>query len=241
MRAKKRGLRVLGLMVVALFAMSVVAAAAQAEAWYVGGTRLATGTKQSVDCKANGTLSLSTKVAGKAIVITATTVGCEESTIFNEGSGATSKARDGGKLVFSGLTVDSEIEGCKATSPITTNTLETEVVTSTKFTSGVGDTFVPVKEKEKETRLPFATVKLTTCGAATGSFPVKGSIIGEAENKVGEMKETQPILFSAASNKASKELGDSLTFGTEPAELTGTVINTLVGQPAGTLWGTKAE
>jgi hypothetical protein len=233
MSKMKRSLAGLGVAMVAalalsVFASSALASQATAEAnWTIEGATFANG--QTVGCEAEGTLKLESTIGTTPVTITATKVECVEATLSNSGT----TALDGGKLKFSGLTVDGLAAGCTAVEPISTNLLSTKLVTTTDTTdvpSGLGDTFAPA-----ETGGAFATVKLNTnCGASAGSYPVKGSVVGES-NKLGLLAVKQPLKFSSTINKGYTE--DALTFGGKPATLTGTALNFLTGTNSGKKFG----
>jgi hypothetical protein len=223
MRGTRRTLKVLGFTVFAALALSVAASAASASTWTINGSTLVGS--ESVGCSASGTLALQTTVAGSAVTITATSVECVEGKITNPGG------LDSGKLVFSGLTVDGLSSPCSAGTSITTKALSTELVAVSGFASGLGDTFKPTEGTT------FATVTLTGkgCGAAAGSFPVKGSIVGEAE-PLNTPHVSQPLKFGITQDE---KVSDALTFGTSAAHLVGTVNNFLTGANSGLSWGAE--
>jgi hypothetical protein len=236
MRKSRRGLKALGLSLIAVLAMSIAASAAQAAptleeaVWAVEGTSIGTST-ETVGCKANGTISLAGTIAETAVTLTAKKVEClstaatpvlEKAVIKNSGT----TALDEGKLRFSEITVDGLGSECKVTEPITTAAINTSLVKAEvtgKVASNLGDTFVPATG----TTGTFATVQfLSGCGAAVGSFPVKGSTVGATE-KLGVSLLEQPLTFNAAGREAWP--GATLNFGGKPATISGSALNFLSG------------
>jgi hypothetical protein len=211
-----------------VFASSALASQATAEAnWTIEGPTFANG--QTVGCETEGSFRFETTVGTTPIAITATKVECVEATLSNSGT----TALDGGKLKFSGLTVDGLAAGCTAVEPISTNLLSTKLVTTTDTAdvpSGLGDTFAPA-----ETGGAWFTLKLNSnCAGAAGSYPLKGSVVGES-NKLGTLAVKQPLKFSSTINKGFTE--DALTFGGKLANFTGTMLNSLTGTNAGKKFG----
>jgi hypothetical protein len=240
MSKMKRGLAGIGVPVAAalalgVFASSALATQATAEAnWTISGATFVNG--QPTDCEASGTLALATTIGTTAIKITATKVECFFAALRNFGT----TALDSGKLILSNLKVDGGGELCTASGPIETNSLTSTLVTTTETAavpSGLGDTFVPtqIEEEGKKVTPVFVRVELNPgCGALAGTYPVRGSVVGES-SKLGVLAVKQPLKFSSTVNKGFTE--DALTFGGKAAVLTGSVNNFLTGTNAGKEWG----
>jgi hypothetical protein len=210
-------LKKLGAGIFAVLAISAVMASSAFAApttgnsqWYINGSKLASGSSETVTCAKTGTepITLASTVAGAAVKLTATGVECVESKITQNGT----MAEDSGKLRFTGVTVD-EPAGCSTVATLTTEALKTHLemdgtTTYDKFEPAAGET-------EK-----FVTIKLTKC-AAEGSYPVKGYVRGRS-NTTGTAAVNQPLTFDSSSNAVS-----ALTLGGNAATITGNAANTL--------------
>ena len=203
-----------GVVLVAVLAMTAVAAsAANASEWYIGATKLSGS--ESVKLKAAEKFTLESKVLGANFRFTATTLECEGCTISNPG------AKSAGVLSFSGISVD-EPTGCSVASPIRTNALVDEVIMNPSGGEATFDKFTPAEGTT------FVTIKITGCAAA-GSYPLKGSFTGRTNN-TGVAAVEQPITFNAAEQATG---GGILTWGPQPANLTGKALSSLSGANAG--------
>ena len=209
MRARK-----LGVVLVAVLAMTAVAAsAANASEWYIGATKLSGS--ESVKVEASEKFTLESQVLGANFKFTATTLECEGCTISNPG------AKSAGKLSFTGLTVD-EPAGCSVASPITTNALVDEVIMDPSGGEATFDKFTPAEGTT------FVNIKITGCAAA-GTYPVKGTVTGRSNN-TGVAAVKQPLTFSAAEQTTG---GGSLIFWSKAATLTGKTLTNLSGAHVG--------
>ena len=209
MRLKK-----LGVVLVAVLAMTAVAAsAANASEWYIGATKLSGS--EEVKAEASEKFTLESEVLGAKFKLTATTLSCAGCTISNPG------AKSAGKLSFTGLTVD-EPAGCSVASPITTNALVDEVIMDPSGGEATFDKFTPAEGTT------FVNIKITNCAAA-GTYPVKGTVTGRSNN-TGVAAIKQPLTFNAAEQTTG---GGALTLGNKPASLTGKALNYLSGAKIG--------
>jgi hypothetical protein len=238
MGSSKRKLKVFSLVMFAALATAVVvgavaqAAPTAAEAnWTIEGATFANG--QEVACERESTapnMELKGTIAGVGVTLTAEKVECVEAKLQNSGT----TALDTGKLRFSKITVDGLGAECTVTEPITTNAINTKLVNAevpAKSASGLGDLFEPTTGPTGT----FASVTFgSKCGAAVGTFPVKGSVVVET-NKLGVLAVSQLIKSNATTREAWP--GATLNFGGNPATLNAEVTNTLKTTNVGKKWG----
>lgn len=217
----------LALTAVAMFAAVMAnsaSAAMKAETeWYTGSptVTLPEGSSKTVKCSIGGTgvftLEGSVGESKTPVKLTATGIECIGATIFNEGG----HGRDKGKLKFTGVTVDEPLHCSVEGGTVETNELSTELFVEEGVTTKVFDKFVPTAGSTAN----FATVKLTGAECSVlGSKLVKGFVYGEAEREKGVANATQPLKFSSTIDTTT---AGALTFASNPAHLTGTVINEL--------------
>jgi len=218
MSMKRLGVALLAsLALTAVFASSAFATATTVKSkWKSAGSVLASGETRAVTCSRTGSenLVLRGTVAGLATEITASAVECPSGDVIKqEGENAIAT----GTLKFSGLTVVKP-EGCKTTETITTKALTaktymegTTVYTRFEPTAGPTET--------------FASIPLNGC-AAEGSYPVKGTVFGQASNVTGVEAKSQALAFSAAINSTA---GGSLLLAGNAASITGKANNVVGG------------
>jgi hypothetical protein len=210
MRGKRLGIALAAsLALAAVFASSAFATATTTNSfWTVGGESLS-GTA-AIKCSAAENLALKGTVAGAETEIKATTLECPSGDVIKqEGSNAIAT----GTLKFSGLTVVKPV-GCKTNASITTKALTAKIymegtTTYTRFAPTEGET--------------FANIPLTEC-AAEGTYPVKGSVFGQAGNETGVNATNQTLTFSGTINSTA---GGSLTLGSNAATISGKANNEL--------------
>ena len=206
----RRPLEVLGALTASLALLAVAGTSAQAATWTVEGSKISEKISLESGLKKETTAKLVGKVLGSEIVITAQKMAGSEGVIIQSGS----VAKTSGIIEFSELSVDTPA-GCKVESPIKTKTLTSEAVDHSGNVHAFGKAF----PEEGEV---FATIKISGCAIA-GSYNVKGTVYGEAE-EWGTALATQPIKTTPAINET---LGGSLTLGTSAATMTAESVGNL--------------
>jgi hypothetical protein len=228
MARKRRSLKVLGLAVVAVLALSaVMASAASAKQWYVNGSATPLAGSETVSCKTATGFTLTSKVGEITLVLKATGVECLAGSKIENSGGL---GIDSGTLKFTGVTVEKPKNCSVSGGSITTNALNTELIVPAGDTTNGYDLFKPATGSE------FVTVSITggTCAVA-GNYPVKGEIAGKGNTWGTELVE-QPLAFSPTIDGVT---GKKLTFGGEPATMEGTALNLLSGANVGKKFGGK--
>jgi len=214
MARKRRSLKILGLAVVVVLAFSAVAASAASAAhqWTIESSKLLASESVEVDCKSSTGFVLTSVIGEINLELKATGVDCVESKLNGPET-------DSGKLTFTGVTVVKPKNCTVPGGDLTTNALKTTLLEDPSSTHGF-DLFEPASGTE------FVNVTLAggTCTVA-GSYPIKGSIAGEGEVWGTQLVE-QPLKFSPTIDTTT---GHNLTFGGNPATMTGTALNTLIG------------
>ncbi|MBS1893795.1 MAG: hypothetical protein JST59_21050 [Actinobacteria bacterium] len=225
----------------AVMASSASAAAVTVNArWYVNGVGLNKGESRPVTCKATKTgtgetgLSFTSTVLKTKFVLSAASIEClphatgETNAKIEQTEPEAGKfvAEDFGKIRFKGVKV-VEPAGCVVPEETTTEPLKTEIYEE-KNEKGES---VAVFDKFEPTGEVFINLSITKCALENPKIPVKGGIFGLAEKENGENAVTgeeftpQRLRFDEAVQTTA---GGSLTLGTEPAFLMGTVDNELV-------------
>ncbi len=211
--------KMLGLCLVALFAMSGLAAA-QASAieflWKVNGSKLETGQEKTLTSKAKGAQVLKTTVIGVKVEIKCTEVSTAGAKIIGGMPGTSSET-----VEYKGCTV-AKPSGCTVKGgTITTNPLKDEIVEGVGTSAGKALVlFAPVTGKV------FAEPKLEG-GLLCLSLAVEGSVLAEA-NPQKEEVETGVLKFEPANGKESKNSKgetkkDGLTVSGSASTVTGEV------------------
>jgi hypothetical protein len=249
-------------MLASIFASSASAAAVTEEShWTVEGVNLAAGAAKNVKCEVGKHTVSETKTeailtmtgtigegAGVPTEITATGIEC----INHEGepgANGTAKieqvgasAQDFGRLRFTGVKVVKP-ENCTVASTLITNPLKSEIYMHEVGGGKVNRVF----DRFEPTGANFITIVIGskapfTCAIA-GNRIVKGFVYGQSVEgehpNVFEKQTTEPLtetvvqslLFSKAIDETA---GSALTFGGNPAHLTGRVENQLT---TGQKWG----
>ena len=211
--------KVLGLCLVAVFAMSglVVAQASAIEfVWKVNGSKLETGKEKTLTSKAKTAQVLKASLAGVAVEISCTTVSTTGAKIIGGLPGTSTET-----VEYKGCTV-AKPAGCKVKGEaITTNPLKDEIVEGVGASAGKALLlFAPVSGTT------FAEPKLEG-GFLCLSVAVKGSVLAEAVPQKEEV-ETGVLKFEPANGKESKgskgeARKDGLTVGGNAATVTGEV------------------
>jgi hypothetical protein len=182
--------------------------------WLKESSTLPIGTKEPVTCAVGlKSLGLVGTFETTSFELKATGVACPGGSVYNEGL----RAKGTGKLKLTGVTVSGLTAGCA----VSGGAIETETLNSQVWMEGT-----KALVKFSPVGATVATVKLTTCGAYTGSYPVKGTVFGEMANATGVEASTQTVNFSSAINKAA---GGTLTFGGKQASLEGQIGVSLTG------------
>jgi hypothetical protein len=217
-----RRTKVLGLCLVALFAVSGLVAA-QASAieflWKVNGKLLETGQEKTLTSKAKGAQVLKGSVFGVAVEISCTTVATSGAKIIGGMPGTSSET-----VEYKGCTV-AKPSGCKVKGEaITTNLLKDEIVEGVG--ASAGKALILFAPKEGTT---FAEPKLEG-GILCLSVAVKGTVLAEA-NPQKEEVETGVLKFEPASKESKNIKGetkkDGLTVSGSAATVTGEVETSL--------------
>ena len=212
-----------GALIVSLMLSALAGTAAQASTWTVEGKGIGEEVALESGLKKETTASLTGKVLGQEVVITAKRMAGSGGVIIQSGS----IAKTSGIIEFSEVSVDKP-SGCVLSSPVVTKTLTSEAVDHSGNEHAFGKTF----PEEGEV---FATIKITGCAIA-GSYNVKTPIdevepkkfvptgvFGEAE-KWGTELSSQPIKTTPAVNET---MNGSLTLGTSPAQMTAETVGNL--------------
>jgi hypothetical protein len=247
-------IRIMGLALIAVFALSVVAAtAAQAEE---GPFYKATGKRLAAGGKINISTSKAVSVGGFKLKSLGIAITCTTATISKGGNikGSTG-ANDGTSeetLTFGGCTVEKNGEPCKVEGEkVTSKSLENSLIYEKETRKGkILVVFKPV------TPPVFAVVKFEGAGCKVASINVEpatkgGGVIGEAwsggkaievgkepaEAKVGEVNFPATAIkegFLEKEGALTKVAGGLIVTGGVAATLTGTESFELEGSP---LWG----
>jgi hypothetical protein len=213
----------IALAVIACLALTAVAAsAAQAAVWKVAGSTLAAN--ETIKLQNSGNMILESKILGTRIGMKAT--GLECSGICSLLAGAASGT---GSLKFTGMTFETPSSCSVKGGSLTTVPLTASVIMDP---SGGEATFVKFAPTSGTTIVEFA-IEGATCPLAGNTLKLKGSFAGRSANTGVETRE-QSIVFSAAEQTTG---GGSLTFGSEPATLVGTVFFALTGGNSGKVFG----
>jgi hypothetical protein len=167
--------------------------------------------------------TLKSKVLGAAMELTATGLNCTGAKIKTTGSGSTSKAIAEGQIEFTGVSVMAPA-GCKTPATNKTQPLDAVLKMDSVETAKTYVDFTPVTPEK------FTDIKLEGCAAA-GTYPVKGTVIGEATDPTG----THTVKQEVAGNETTHAMS-SLKVGSEPATLTGEFW---VELESGALWGAE--
>jgi hypothetical protein len=211
--------RVLGLCLVAVFAMSglvVAQASANEFIWKVNGSKLEGEKTKELTTKAKGAQVLKAEVLGVPVEISCTTVSTAGAKIIGGTPGTSSET-----VEYKGCTV-AKPSGCKIKGEaITTKALKDEIVEGVGTSAGKGLIFFAPKEGTT-----FAEPKLEG-GFFCLSVAVKGSVLAEAVSQKEE-KETGELKFEPANGKEYKNSkGETkkagLTVSGNPSTVTGTV------------------
>ncbi len=167
--------------------------------------------------KAGTEFTFESKILGSEFVLKAKKLNGESTKIVAGGTGS-------GVFSFSELSV-SKPAGCTATSPLKTNSLKTELV---EVKGTLYNKFAPASGET------LANVVITGCAIA-GSYPLKGTVYGQAEPIFTELT-AEPLTFSKAINEAA---GGSLTLGKEAATMAGAATYSLSGGNSGQKFGAR--
>jgi DsbC/DsbD-like thiol-disulfide interchange protein len=215
--------KVLGLCLVAVFAMSgLVAAQASAMefAWHVNGSKLEAGKEKALTSKAKGAQVLKTAVIGIKVEISCAEASTAGAKIIGGIPGTSTET-----VEYKGCTV-AKPSGCKVKGgTITTNPLKDEIVEGVGTSAGKALVlFAPVTGKV------FAEPKLEG-GFTCLSLAVEGSVLAEANPQLQEVT-TGVLKFEPANGKESKNSKgvtnkDGLTVSGNAATVTGEVETTL--------------
>jgi hypothetical protein len=208
--------------------------------WYTGaspGTKLGFGAAnaKTLLVKALGEKqTLTTTVAGTPLDITAKKVSCVGCVIDNTTAAESGNAKDTatlmGKLKFEEVSV-SEPAGCSTTTTIETKELTAELGMNAAGTKTTLE-FFPTLGKTTS----FALVELSGSGCAiSGTYKVTGTVYGESVNATNVFAKGQKVKVSKAIQE-SAGTATSLSFGTNPAILTGELEGTL---ESGAEWAGK--
>jgi hypothetical protein len=215
--------KVLGLCIVALFAMSGIVAAQSSAieyVWKVNGKTLESGQEKTLISKAKGTQVLKTSVIGVKVEIKCTEVKTEGAKIIGGKPGTSTET-----VEYKGCTV-AKPSGCKiAGETIKTNPLKDEIVEGVG--SSAGKALILFKPVSGET---FAEPKLEG-GFLCLSLAVDGSVLAEANPQKEEVT-TGTLKFEPAEGKKYKnskgeEKSAGLTVSGSASTVTGEVETSL--------------
>jgi hypothetical protein len=238
MSLKKLGLAIGAIMMIgAIMASSAFAEATNpASQWYVGGSKLASGSSKNVHCGIEGSLQLTGTVGVTAVTLQATGIDClnatgtasSESLIKQTGTAA----QDEGVLDFTGVSFVKP-STCFVAAAGTTTPQVTEIKTSnlaSEIWMEGETTYDRFKPASGETFASFG-IGGASCSIATKEVKVTGVAWGQT-NKTGVGAVHQPVTFSEAiEKKASGEKEAAiLKLGSKPAYVIGGVSNTLAGE-----------
>jgi hypothetical protein len=184
--------------------------------WYVGGSRLTSGTKQ-LNLQVKGAALFKSKVVGVAATIECTKASSEGATL--EGNGF-AQGQDKGRLTFSTCHVSTA--GCVVAEPMTTVNTKSHLVTFAGSQSKYADLFEP-QQGEVLVTVNLVNGKETKC-AVVGEFPIKGTVAAEVVPKESESQEGLLNFPETPIEKVfleNKEKLVKLALGGEPAKFTG--------------------
>jgi hypothetical protein len=241
MRFRKIALALFAWLALGPFAANF-AQAAEGEGWTIEGTKIASGTHQSVSCEKHGTSTLifTSTLLGESVELSAAGgIECVTASIDNTMSPGHSE----GILRFLNIKVLKPSTKCnvpggtlQTTFPLTDNV----VMDPTFGSTAVFDKFVPWVGVPAILTVRFEGAE---CPLAEAEAPVKGSLCGESvhtngssyvANKTGELFVTQTLLFGATQQTTG---GCALTLGNKAAGLAGAVDNKLAVTNVGKTWG----
>ena len=257
MRFRKIALALFGCVALGAFAANA-AQAAEGDGWTIGttenqtsgGTLIPNGTHERVTCKIHGTSSFifTSTLLGAPVELAAAGVDCLEragSTSAATIDNTTSKGHSEGVLTITGVKVIKP-ENCEVPGgELTTNGVTDEVIMDTTAGSTVVfDRLFPEVAANGFLPIEFIGAK---CALGGNEATVKGTVCGESvhtnaggtafeSNKTGTLTKVQTLLFGAAQQATGNSTAKpcALTFGKEPAQLTGAVDYSLAsGKPFG--------
>lgn len=219
MSVTRKGAVVILAMAVVLIATSSAGAAPATPAeshWIVGGTKLASGDSNLVEChlSSGSNLIFESQIVGTPLKITATGVKCLTGAKILQ---TATMAEDVGKFEFTAVTVD-EPAGCT----VLGGKIETERLVSAIQEEGatVYDLFEPEVLGGRD-----ATISIRGC-AAEGNYPVTGFFFGRSPNATGVEKQEQVLTFDASTAAVS-----ALQIGGNAANITGQIAFELEKRP----------
>jgi hypothetical protein len=207
--ATMKRLRWLGVMLLAVFGLSVVmASAAQAEEapyWTVGGTRLVGGKTHNIQARNFNSGALQLVVPAEGLTLACKKLKLKEGVLL--GSNAGEPGRNNEVIVFEECEVKGDGEKCTLLTPIVTNSLSSELVENVE-SGKVGKRllilFQPIKQ-------PFVTMQFSgTCKIK--ETEVEGSVLAEVQSEAGV-----PVELPNTGTEATSWLLKTLT--ASPAEI----------------------
>jgi hypothetical protein len=243
--AKMKRFRTIGLALLAVFALSAVAASAAqavtAPFFTIGGTRLVAGKTHNFDSRAlpgGEGFTLSTPTLG--IKITCTSLNVLKGVLL--GSNAGLPGKDDEIAQFTGCTVTGAGTGCTVKEPIETNPLTSELVEIDGTKEPLGEEFKPT------TGTTFTAVHFVGAECAVAEGVVEGEVAAQnlTDSSTPEAIElgqaakeatswlvrfpstpiTEVLLVNTKGEKETRKLTTLKTFG-EPSTLEGTTLTLL--------------
>jgi len=241
--AKMKRFRIIGLALLAVFALSaVMSSAAQAETapfFTINGTRLAAGKTHNIDARAKpGGGGFALTVTGTGVSVTCTEFSIEKGVLL--GSNAGQPGKDNEIAKFGNCSAAGNGSECKVKQPIKTNPLSSELVESASGTQ--------LLEEFKPTTPPvFVVLEFEKCTVVNGAVSAEGSAaaeyrldnVGEGKVELGQTPEeatswivkfpatpiTSVLLINSSGTRESTTVG--LTVATIASTLEGSVLTLL--------------
>lgn len=218
--------------VAALSVVALMASSASAKIsfeWFVGGTLLKAGEQQTFHLNNDGHIfDLHSAIAGTNVLLLSTKISVEKGLLFGGRPGTNEEV-----VVFEGVTADFPLTACTPETGgianptpgiVKTVTLKTEIVEGEN-----GEVLILFTPKEGAA---FVKIKFLGASCPLGSgteAPVEGSVLGlPLPQRVEVLR--QNLVFPAVTdlyllvNGETKPLLAALTFGAEPATLTGLTL-----------------
>jgi hypothetical protein len=212
----------------ALIAFGAVWSSTAQAQWTIALGTLGASESESVLLSAKETFTVTTKVLGTPVKITASGVSCSPG-CFIEGQNAGTNHGSGG-LNFSGATVDEPFPGCGVTT-FKSKPLKFEAIMDPKL--GSGPVFVKFSPQSGETFMEFEFWGVS-CPLSELTMVLKGTLTAQFKSPTGTSVSTQTLTFG---NAAQETGGGSIKAGKEAVTFSGVANMELFGSHAFQVFG----